>query len=161
MCLCAALPPEPAPPPGGVPLTEADWAWVNITQGIAWVSAATQDSFTPHMLDLDRLGAVSFTKGCYPGQEVVARTQYLGKAKRRMYRLGFSAQGLPESGAPVYSPEGGDQPVGTFIDCARGPGGLEALVVLPSSAVAQGQIRALRPDGPLMQPLPLPFAIEA
>jgi hypothetical protein len=65
-------------------LTETEWQLALINAGIPLILAATSEQYTPHMLNLDRLGAVSFNKGCYTGQEVVARTQHLGKSKRRL-----------------------------------------------------------------------------
>lgn len=62
------------------------WELLDIEAGIASIGAETSDRFVPQMLNLDRVGAVSFTKGCYVGQEIVARTQHLGRIKRRMYR---------------------------------------------------------------------------
>lgn len=68
----------------GAPQTAAEWHAARIAAGIADVDSDTSGKFTPHMLNLDRLGAVSFDKGCYTGQEVIARTEHLGNAKRRL-----------------------------------------------------------------------------
>ncbi|HEX7062550.1 MAG TPA: hypothetical protein VF200_11310 [Woeseiaceae bacterium] len=81
------------------PLTEQQWQQALIAAGIATIGTATAEKYTPHMLNLDRLGAVSFSKGCYTGQEIVARTEHLGRVKRRLarYRLdgGNAAPGDP------------------------------------------------------------------
>jgi folate-binding protein YgfZ len=69
--------------------TEADWRRTNITNGIPTIWPTSSESFVPQMVNLDMLDAISFSKGCYVGQEIVARTQNLGRIKRRMY--GFSA----------------------------------------------------------------------
>jgi folate-binding protein YgfZ len=71
------------------------WGIRDIDAGIAWVTLATQEQFVPQMANMDLIGAVSFKKGCYPGQEIVARTQYLGKVKRRLFKasLAVSARG--------------------------------------------------------------------
>lgn len=66
------------------PLTDAEWQLALINAGVPMIDAATTEKYTPHMLNLDCLDAISFTKGCYTGQEVVARTQHLGKSKRRL-----------------------------------------------------------------------------
>jgi folate-binding protein YgfZ len=71
------------------------WSIRDIDAGIAWVVLATQEQFVPQMANMELIGAVSFKKGCYPGQEIVARTQYLGKLKRRLFKasLAVSARG--------------------------------------------------------------------
>ena len=70
------------------PAGTAAWRWLEIAAGQPRVVAATQEAFVPQMMNMEvpAVAGVSFTKGCYPGQEIVARTQYLGKVKRRMYR---------------------------------------------------------------------------
>ncbi len=84
---------EPAAESLGVSGSYEDWRLENLRAGIAEIMAAQSEEFTPHMLNLDLLGAVSVTKGCYPGQEIVARTHFRGATKRRMLRF--------ESEAPV------------------------------------------------------------
>ena len=85
------VPPEQAPAVWQDLRSEAEpvgapcWDWLNIRLGIPVILPETQEQFVPQMLNLDAIGGVSFQKGCYPGQEIVARTQYLGKIKRRMY----------------------------------------------------------------------------
>ncbi|MCV4593863.1 tRNA-modifying protein YgfZ, partial [Escherichia coli] len=68
--------------PAGTPA----WRWFDIRDGLVSIWPATQEAFVPQMVNFELTGGVSFKKGCYPGQEIVARTQYLGKLKRRMYR---------------------------------------------------------------------------
>ena len=112
--------------PVGLPF----WRLADIRAGIAVLSPATREQFLPQMLDLDRRGAVSFNKGCYTGQEVVARSQHLGKLKRHLYRLGFAATAAPASGTSVSLADGG-QPVGMVIAAAMADTGrCEALAVL-------------------------------
>jgi len=103
--------------PAGVPV----WRWLDVEAAYPLVTLATKEEFVPQMADFDKIGGVSFQKGCYPGQEVVARTQYLGKVKRHLYRL-RSSQPLP-AGAPLYSPENPDQACGTVMSGAPVPGG--------------------------------------
>src|SRR5262249_6762867 len=67
------------------PVGRAAWEWTEIANRIASVAPATEEQFVPQMVNLERIGGVSFKKGCYPGQEIVARSQYLGKLKRRMF----------------------------------------------------------------------------
>lgn len=116
--------------PVGLPF----WRLADIRAGIAHLTPATCAQFIPQMLNLERRGAVSFTKGCYTGQEVIARSQHLGKLKRHLYRLGFKADVAPEPGAPLLLPDGA-QPAGTLITAAMaGSGNCEALAVLRDEA---------------------------
>ncbi|HBT58772.1 MAG TPA: folate-binding protein YgfZ, partial [Pseudomonas sp.] len=69
------------------PVSLNQWQLQRIRSGVGQVSDETREHFIPQMLNLQQLGGVSFRKGCYTGQEIVARMQYLGKLKRRMYRL--------------------------------------------------------------------------
>ncbi len=77
----------------------ADWRSADLRAGVPWIVAATQDTFVPQMVDLDVIGGVSFTKGCYPGQEIVARSRYLGEVKRRLHLCRIDA--LAEAGAVI------------------------------------------------------------
>ncbi|MDR3087094.1 MAG: folate-binding protein [Azoarcus sp.] len=128
----------------------ADWRLATIRAGLPCVTAATQGAFVPQMLNFEALGGISFTKGCYPGQEVVARTQHLGKTKRRMFRLILSdapAAGMP-GGIPLHDPESGEQ-AGVIVDFAPLPEGGEALAVLQIiHARPGGELHVGAPDGP-------------
>lgn len=104
------------------PLSDADWQASRIAAGIVDVVPATSGRYTPHMLNLDRLGALSFDKGCYPGQEIVARTQYRGRVKRRLAR--YRAASPLAVGDPVELDGTG---VGEVVAAAE----REALVLLP------------------------------
>lgn len=113
-----------------VPATEANdtldastWRAARISAGVADVGPAVTGDFTPHMLGLDLVGAISFSKGCYTGQEVVARTEHLGAVKRRAQRVGVS-EGSLEEGAALHL---GERTVGRIVAAS---GGL-ALAVLP------------------------------
>ncbi len=91
----------------GTELAEADlnpWLLGQVRAGIGQVMPATRELFIPQMLNLQAIGGVSFKKGCYTGQEIVARMQYLGKLKRRLYRLQLDASELPEPGTALFSP---------------------------------------------------------
>ncbi len=139
----------------------AAWHWLEIVAGIPWVTAATQEQFVPQMVNFELIGGVSFNKGCYPGQEIVARTQYLGKIKRRMYRVRIEgACTLPLSGAPLFAPETGEQACGTIVLAAPSPlGGYEALVVVQSTCREAGEVHLESPLGPRLIFLPLPYEI--
>ena len=108
-------------PIGGEPVDEDQWTLEEIRAGRPLITSATQDQFVPQMVNFDALGAVNFQKGCYPGQEIVARAQYRGQVKRRMSRL----QAPPgEKLAPGQEFKGG-----VVVDSAGG----EVLAVLPVS----------------------------
>jgi len=129
--------------PAGTPL----WALQTIRAGIATITAATQEMFTPQMVALDTHGGVSFEKGCYPGQEIVARTRYLGDVKRRLYH-GRCAQAAGP-GATVVDSENG-KTVGTVTDTAEvSQGDWEFLAVLQREAVASQRTLRLR-DGDVL-----------
>ena len=102
------LGPEPLPPE----LPHVGWRRLEIEAGISWLNDASRESFIPQMLNLDRLGALSFEKGCFPGQEVIARTRYLGRLKRRLYRGRTAAGVRPVPGDPIRS---GERSAGTIV----------------------------------------------
>lgn len=106
------------------------WSLLDIAAGVPWVTRPTQEQFVPQMINMDVLGGISFKKGCYPGQEIVARTQYLGKVKRRLFRVELPVKASP--GDSLYSPATGDQAIGMIVNTGCDQHG--ALVAL---AVAQ------------------------
>nr|ART38181.1 F249 [uncultured bacterium] len=143
------------------PVGLAAWRWLEIAAGQPRVIAATQEAFVPQMLNLEfpALAGVSFTKGCYPGQEIVARTHYLGKVKRRMFRARLKNPAIP--GTHVYAPETGDQQCGALVSVAPSPeGGFECLVSVQSGAVAAGEVHLGAPDGERLSFLPLPYPVD-
>lgn len=114
--------------PAGVPV----WRWLDVEAAYPLVTLATKEEFVPQMADFDKIGGVSFQKGCYPGQEVVARTQYLGKVKRHLFRLS-SPQAL-KAGDVLYSPDNPDQACGMVMSAAPAPtGGFAGLGVVQSN----------------------------
>jgi len=138
-----------------------DWHLTEIRAGDPRIVAATQEAFVPQMVnyELPAVGGVSFQKGCYPGQEIVARTHYLGKVKRRMYRFRLVQACAP--GTPLFTPESGDQHCGTVVLCAPVPeGGCEALGVVQSSGAETGEVHVGAPAGPLAERLPLPYTVD-
>ena len=127
--------------PAGIPA----WRWLDIQAAFPLVTLATKEEFVPQMADFEKIGGVSFHKGCYPGQEVVARTQYLGKVKRHLYRL-TSEQTL-KAGDVLHSPDNPDQSCGMVMTAAASPaGGYEALAVVQSNFSGNVRLGAL--DGP-------------
>ena len=100
--------------------------------GMADITSETTDQFIPQMLNLDLLDFISFKKGCYTGQEVVARAHYLGAVKRRMYLLALSTDSVPASGQTLSNSEG--KQLGTIVNAeANEQGQVEALAVLSTS----------------------------
>lgn len=132
--------------PALTPLAGAEWRRTLIEAGIPTVTAAVTEKHTPHMLNLDRLGAVSFDKGCYTGQEVVARTEHLGRAKRRLARYRLQA-GAAAPGDRVLH---GDREAGEVVDAAGG----ELLAVVPIELHGE----PLTVNGHAALPQPLPYA---
>lgn len=116
---------------------DAAWGLLDIDAGIPWVSLPTQEQFVPQMLNMDIFGALSFTKGCYPGQEIIARARYLGQVKRRMYRVELPVEAA--IGTPLFSPETADQTIGMVVNVACDDSGrMLALIVAHSGAWEQG-----------------------
>lgn len=144
---------------GCTPASPALWQLSDIRAGIPWIGTATQEEFVLQMTNLDLIGAVSFTKGCYPGQEIVARTRYLGKVKRRMYRAQLQTDTV-EAGQDVFSSEMNGQPSGKIL-CAsmNGANSWEALIVCQMSSLEHGlHLGSL--TGPALTLLSLPYAVE-
>ena len=138
-------------PPASAPAanTPADaWELASIRAGVPTITAATQEAFVPQMANFDLVGGVSFKKGCYPGQEIVARTQYRGGLKRRMALAHIAGRERPQPGESVYSGAFGDQSAGTIVNAAPAPGGgFDALVVAQIESLERGDLRWKSPDG--------------
>lgn len=113
--------------------SQNDWQLHLIRLGIGQVREQTRESFIPQMLNLQQLGGVSFKKGCYTGQEIIARMQYLGKLKRRMYRLLWEGEESPAPGTAIRNADTG-QSVGEVVIAARADQHIELLAVLQSDA---------------------------
>ncbi|WP_161866598.1 CAF17-like 4Fe-4S cluster assembly/insertion protein YgfZ [Pseudomonas yangonensis] len=137
-----------------------DWLLAQVRAGVGQVFGATRELFIPQMINLQALGGVSFKKGCYTGQEIVARMQYLGKLKRRLQRLRLVAQELPAVGVELFSPVHGSS-VGEVVLAAQAGDAIELLAVLQEDAVGDGRIHLGRADGPTMTLLDLPYQLDA
>jgi folate-binding protein YgfZ len=135
---------------------------MDIRAGIPNVFEDTVEAFVPQMANLQLVGGVSFTKGCYTGQEVVARMQYLGKLKRRMYHARVDAGQPPTPGTEVFSPSSDSgQGAGRIVDAAASPdGGYEVLAVLQISSADANDLQLGDIDGPALQLMELPYAFE-
>ena len=149
-----------APPVDNAQLFEGDDAWMRamIAAGEAWITPATSEQFVPQMVNFEVIGGINFKKGCYPGQEVVARAHYRGAVKRRMYfaRVG----GLAHAGQPLFAADLGGQESGLIANAAPGADG-ESLVlaVLPITSRHSAAIHLGSPDGPLLAFEELPYQI--
>lgn len=144
-----------------MPCGQNAWDWHAIQAGIPEIREATREAFVPQMINFDLMGGVSFRKGCYPGQEIVARTQYRGILKRRMMKAkvtpGSGEEPLP--GDRVYAAAFGDQAAGEIVLAARAPdGGYHVLVAAQIEGLRQG-LHLKAPDGPLLTTDPLPYAV--
>ena len=142
------------------PVGTDTWRWLEINAAQPRVVAATQEAFIPQMLNMElpAVAGVSFTKGCYPGQEIVAHTQYLGKVKRRMYRARLGES--PSAGTHLYAPATGDQHCGAVVTTAPSPaGGFDLLVCVQAGAVEAGEVHVGTTAGPTLQFIDLPYPL--
>ncbi|MGX4643005.1 CAF17-like 4Fe-4S cluster assembly/insertion protein YgfZ [Massilia sp. SYSU DXS3249] len=138
----------------------AAWRLSAIHAGVPQVTLATQEQFVPQMVNLELLGGVNFKKGCYPGQEIVARSQYLGKLKRRT-ALASSDNAAARAGEEVFSAADPDQPCGMVVNAApNGVGGADLLVELKLGAL-QEEVHLGSVAGPQLRFLPMPYALDA
>lgn len=151
--------PQDEPAPAGPALDPALWAWGEVQSGVATLSAPLVEAFVPQMLNYESVDGVSFKKGCYPGQEVVARSQFRGAIKRRAY-LAHTAAELAV-GADIFSPTDPEQACGTVVQTAPAPtGGWDAIVSLQITAAEQGTLHGGAPDGPLLTLGTLPYVLR-
>lgn len=142
------------------------WDWYGIQAGIPEVVEATREEFVPQMVNFDLMHGVSFRKGCYPGQEIVARTQYRGILKRRMMKASLALDSSkpdrdPRAGDSVFSPLFGDQAAGVIVSAARRPGGgFQMLLMAQTESLRQGALRWNSPNGPTLVLEPLPYPVS-
>ena len=141
-----------------VPVGASAWRWLDIRNGVPLVTAPTQDQLVPQMANFELLGGVSFQKGCYTGQEVVARMQHLGKGKRRMFLANVPAEA--SAGDPLYSDDLGDQASGLVVNAEASPEGGHDLLAVVQTASREGSTVHLKTlAGPVLRFLALPYAI--
>ena len=155
----------PSPAGGGAggwgnarPAGSVCWDWLNIRAGIPVITPATQEQFVPQMANLEQIGGISFKKGCYPGQEIVARMQYLGKLKRRMFLAHLDGDAVPQAGDELYSADMEGQTSGMVVNATAAPGGgCDLLAVVQISSRESHTVHWLSRQGPPLQFLPLPY----
>jgi folate-binding protein YgfZ len=140
------------------PFPLEDWRWLEVQSGIPTIESSTVDQFVPQMLNLEVLGGVDFQKGCYPGQEVVARSQYRGTLKRRMFL--FDCDAAASAGQEVFHGADPSQPAGMVVNGAKASSGAwSALVELKLAALDGGTLHLGSADGAPLQRAELPYAL--
>jgi folate-binding protein YgfZ len=153
--------PAGEPAPAGAPLSTQRWLWSEVRSGIVTLTAPLVDAFVPQMLNYESVGGVNFKKGCYPGQEVVARSQFRGTLKRRTYLV--HCQASPRAGQEVFHSADATQPCGQVAQAAAAPQeGFDALVSLQIRATESGTLHLGTPGGPALslQTLPYPLLLD-
>ncbi len=135
------------------------WRWLDIRAGLPMVVEATREQFVPQMVNFDLVGGVNFRKGCYPGQEIVARSQYLGKLKRRMLLASTQAE-VAAAGMEIFSEADPGQPCGLVVNAEKNPEGTWDLLVEIKLEATQKPVHLGAANGQLLQFSELPYVIR-
>ena len=150
--------PVGTPLPSGQELSLNVWSWLEVQSGIAMVTQPIFEAFVPQMLNYESVGGVNFKKGCYPGQEVVARSQFRGTLKRRAYLVHGSVE--QKIGQEVFHSSDAEQPCGLVAASAASPsGGFDAIVSMQTSAALDGQLTLGSSAGTVLGLLTLPYPL--
>ena len=151
--------PVGTPAPACPELPTDSWHWLEVQSGIAMITLPIYEAFVPQMLNYESVGGVNFKKGCYPGQEVVARSQFRGTLKRRAYLVHGQAEAAV--GTEIFQLSDPAQPCGLVAACAPAPdGGFDFIVSMQTSAAASGEGLTLEnAQGPALHLLPLPYPL--
>ena len=150
--------PADQPAPAGASLTSDLWQWSEVRSGIATVTAPIVEAFVPQMLNYESVGGVNFKKGCYPGQEVVARSQFRGTLKRRAFLV--HCDSMLAAGQEVFQAADAGQPCGMVAQSAPAPGGgWDAIASMQITAAEAGGLTAGDATGPALTVLPLPYLL--
>jgi len=149
--------PMPASAPPLPPLDDKQWQRLEVTSGVPRITAATVEQFVPQMINLERVGGVDFQKGCYPGQEVVARSQYRGTLKRRMHL--FATDGVAQPGQELFHSADPLQPAGMVVNAATDATGTRLLAEVKLAALDGGSLHLGSAQGPALKRLELPYSI--
>lgn len=143
------------------PVGQSAWNLLRINAGIPDILANTSDAFVPQMINLQLVNAVNFQKGCYPGQEIVARTKYLGKLKKRLYRIEIETADCVEIGADIYENGENQQSVGKIVLAEpSSAGSYHALAVLRISALDNQPLYLANKNGPKLKLLEIPYKLD-
>ena len=141
-------------------MSESDWAWGEVRSGVATISAALVEALVPQMLNYESVGGVSFKKGCYPGQEVVARSQFRGTLKRRAF-LAHSDAAM-KAGDEVFLQGDAEQPCGIVAQAATAAsGGFEAIISMQIAAAEAGGLHLGSAAGPAVAVAAAPYPLLA
>ncbi len=152
--------PVAGPIPAGQPLSEALWAWSEVRSGITTLTLPIVEALVPQMLNYESVGGVNFKKGCYPGQEVVARSQFRGTLKRRAYLAHSDAP--MQAGEELFASDDASQPCGIVVQAAVTPtGGVDAIVSMQISAFQADAVKTVSADGPALTLSPAPYPLLA
>jgi len=143
---------------GYAPGNSEDWRLLDLLAGLPWLSPATAEEHVPQMLNLDKLGGISFTKGCYTGQEIVARTHYLGKAKRALFLAECALDTAPEANAAILDRAGGEQSRGQVLTAISRDGVCHLLAILLVADSGDYDIRLKDHPEAALRLLPLDYA---
>jgi folate-binding protein YgfZ len=136
------------------------WHLSEIHAGIPQIAKGTQEQFVPQMVNYELLGGVNFKKGCYPGQEIVARSQYLGKLKRRTTLVSIP-DASAAAGAEVFATADPEQPCGMIVNAApNGQGGVDALVEMKLAAIDAASVRLGSAQGVALSFLTMPYVLD-
>jgi folate-binding protein YgfZ len=147
----------PGSAPAGPPITLDAWNWAEVHAGVAMLEPASFEAFVPQMLNYESVDGVNFKKGCYPGQEVVARSQFRGTLKRRAYVVHCAA--TVQAGQEVFSAADPSQPCGQLAQVATWQGAHAAIACL-QTASAETPLHVGSSSGPLLQLQPLPYPLR-
>jgi len=143
------------------PVGAGPWSWLDIMAGIPAILPGTVEEFVPQMANLELVGGVSFTKGCYPGQEIVARMHYLGRLKQRMFRAHTESTHMPLPGSPLYSSDVLDQSVGTVVNAEPAPqGGFDLLAVIQLDSVQLADLYLDKSHNAALRVADLPYSVQ-
>ncbi len=149
--------PAGAQAPEGAAISLDEWRWLEVGSAVARIAAATAEQFVPQMVNLEVVGGVSFSKGCFPGQEVVARSQYRGTLKRRAFVLESAVAALP--GDEVFHNADATQPAGMVVNSASLGERHRLLAELKLAAITEGSLHLRAADGPALSRPTLPYAL--
>lgn len=149
--------PAAAAAPAGAEITPDDWAGAEAAAGLAWVRGATVEAFVPQMINFEVLGGVNFKKGCYPGQEIVARSQYRGTLKRRLQV--FETDAPAAVGQEIFHSADPEQPAGVVAGAGSRDGRTVVAAEIKLAALEGGSLHLGQAGGATLTPLPLPYEI--
>jgi hypothetical protein len=144
-------------PAAQAPLDPDAWSWLEVASGVPRITAATAEQFVPQMINLELVGGVDFQKGCYPGQEVVARSQYRGTLKRRAFVFDSAAAAAP--GQELFAASDPGQPAGMVVNAASLAGRHLLLAEVKLAALDTGSLQLGAAGGPPLTRVDMPYAV--